>query len=411
MFKFVSDPNLLIAGLLLALAQCLAALPWLWSVDPNSFRKNWKNPQSLGLAVITVIGLGAALAAFIGYFGDSDGLRGYGRWYAALLHLQLLIGVFILGPRLFGLILPKTGAVALAAYREGWRQPMFWLIGGGAALMMLASVYIPYYTFGDDYKMMKMIGFDIVMLASALFGILAASLSISEEIEGRTAITVMSKPINRRSFLIGKYLGILMACGSLALLLAWMLNWTLLLNAQQEKIITVDDKMTEQAQHFVVPKIKGVFGHSTAEVFSEGIGAWTGDSIANTIGVTLGFGQVMILVAIATALATRLAFVVNILITMVIYFLGNLAPVVVKATDRNPEGNVGLGLIRFFGKVFDTLLPALEHFQMNTAVVRENPLDLWQFGGFVLTVLLYSLIYTTVVLLVGLLLFENRDLA
>ena len=60
--------------------------------------------------------------------------------------------------------------------------------------------------------MMKQIGFDVVMLSAALFGVLAASMSISEEIEGRTAVTLMSKPVNRRQFLIGKFLGILMAC-------------------------------------------------------------------------------------------------------------------------------------------------------------------------------------------------------
>ena len=84
---------------------------------------------------------------------------------------------------------------------------------------MASSIVIPYFTFGDDYKMMKQIGFDIVMLAAVLFGVLAASMSISEEIEGRTAITVMSKPINRRQFLIGKFLGILLACAAMSLML------------------------------------------------------------------------------------------------------------------------------------------------------------------------------------------------
>jgi ABC-type transport system involved in multi-copper enzyme maturation permease subunit len=360
--------------------------------------------------VLFWIGLGVAFATFLSYFGDSAGLRSYGRWYGSFLQLQLLAGLFILGPHLFSLIAPKTGAVALAAFREGWRQPMFWLITGGSALFMLFSVYIPYYTFGDDYKMMKMIGFDVTMLAAALFGVLAASLSISEEIEGRTAITVISKPINRRSFLLGKYLGILMACGSMALLLAWTLNWTLLLNAQEERIVEVVDEMTKQAQEKTVPAMRSLFRSPKAEVFAEGIGYWFGDSLAHSTGVALGFGQVMILVAIATALATRMAFVVNVLITLVIFFLGNLAPVVVKATDRN-DGSTALGLVRFFGKIFDTLLPALEHFQMNTATVRETPIDLEQFITYVGTVLGYALIYTVVTLLVGLLLFENRDLA
>jgi hypothetical protein len=48
---------------------------------------------------------------------------------------------------------------------------------------------------------------------------------------------------------------------------------------------------------------------------------------------------------------------------------------------------------------------------MGPAVIREIPLNLWQFGWYVLTVLGYSLIYTVIALLVGLLLFEDRDLA
>ena len=59
-----------------------------------------------------------------------------------------------------------------------------------ANALIWLSVAIPYFTFGDDYKMMKQIGFDVVMLSAALFGVLAASMSISEEIEGRSVAEV-----------------------------------------------------------------------------------------------------------------------------------------------------------------------------------------------------------------------------
>jgi hypothetical protein len=67
--------------------------------------------------------------------------------------------------------------------------------------------------------------------------------------------------------------------------------------------------------------------------------------------------------------------------------------------------------VSFLGKLFDVLLPALEFFNMGPAIIRESPLDLWQFAGYVLTVFGYSVIYTGIALLVGLLLFEDRDLA
>ncbi len=87
--------------------------------------------------------------------------------------------------------------VAFAAYREACRQPMFWLITLITIIATWIAVAFPYFTFGDDYKMMKQIGFDVMMIAAVLFGVLASSMSISEEIEGRTAVTLMSKPQRR----------------------------------------------------------------------------------------------------------------------------------------------------------------------------------------------------------------------
>src|SRR6516225_7308683 len=130
----------------------------------------------------------------------------YGRLYGSALHIQLfadfLLGIFCL----MLLIWPKAAAVALAAFREGVRQPMFWLLALLAAGLMSVSPFIPYFTFGEDY---------------VVLGVLAASMSISEEIEGKTAITLMSKPVSRRQFLLGKFAGILLV----TILLTGVLGW------------------------------------------------------------------------------------------------------------------------------------------------------------------------------------------
>src|SRR5207244_1715939 len=104
----------------------------------------------------------------------------------------------------------------------------FWLLLGAAFLLMVISPFIPYFTFGEDLVMVKELGYDTVMLAAVLFGALAASMSISEEIEGRTAVTLMSKPVSRRQFLLGKFVGIVLAAGVLfALLGVWFQGITL----------------------------------------------------------------------------------------------------------------------------------------------------------------------------------------
>lgn len=412
--NWLTNPNLLLGGVILALLQVLAALPWLRSIDSRGFDRGLRNPQSIGYALAVFLALALGFAAFLGIKGDSSNLRLYGRGYGAILHLQLLIDLFLLAPAALTVVWPKGGAVALAAYREGWRQPMFWLIGVFAILTTWLSVVIPYFTFGDDYKMMKQIGFDVVMLAAALFGVLAASISISEEIEGRTAITLMSKPVNRRQFLLGKFLGILMACGAMSLVLGLNLNAALRAMPEFDKSSgEVVDPMPAQANEVFAPKAAKLLPAGAGRTVAEGAAMWFGESFAHTWGIALGFGQVMILVAIATALATRLPFIVNLVVCLIIYFLGHLAPVVVRVTEHagGPNPSTGVGLIKFLGNLFDVFLPALEFFTMGPAIIREAPLRLVEFIIYVATVLGYAVIYTVIALIVGLLLFEDRDLA
>ena len=408
------SPNLLLGSVILALLAALAALPALYDLDPKGFRKQASNATGIGMAVLVFLGGVAAIALFLSYKSDSDSLQFYGRLYAAALHLLLIIDLFLYGPHLLILVWPKGGAVALSAFRESWRQPMFWLIMSFGALSTWIAVVLPYFTFGDDFKMMKNIGFDIIMLCSLLFGTLATSISISEEIEGRTAITVMSKPITRRQFLLGKFLGVLMACGLMSALLLVNLNFALLANPEFDPINKdrAFDPMPEQAKASLVPWVQNHMPAGPARVFSGGAAMWVGECFAHSFGVLLVFGQVMVLVAIATALATRMTFVINLVIVLFIYLLGHLAPVIVKATDAvGGVQTTAQGLINFMARMFGATLPALEHYTMGPAIIRETPIDLWQFAVYVLSVSGYTLIYTAIALIVGLLLFEDRDLA
>ena len=185
-----------LCGTFWCLVQVIAALPWLAAVDPQTFRSALRKPVNWAIAVGTCLALGIALALFVRIVQDASRLVIWGKAYGAILHAQLTIDCFCLVFPLLMLFWPRGTAVALAAFREGVRQPMFWLITAFAGGIMLISPFVPYFTFGEDFKMVREIGYNIIMLAGVLFGVLAASLSISEEIEGRTAITVMSKPVH-----------------------------------------------------------------------------------------------------------------------------------------------------------------------------------------------------------------------
>jgi hypothetical protein len=420
----------ILVGFVLMLIQLLAALPWmalafLSSADLQALRRNPFSSRFLSRAGIAVgLCLAVSLLAAI-LVQNRESLETLGRLYAGILQVQLTVNLFIL---LFVVLLwrwPKGGAVALAAFREGVRQWLFWLLTLLAIVFMGFSVLIPYFTFGEDYLMVKQLGYDTIMLVAILFGALTASLSIGEEIEGRTAITVMSKPVSRRQFMLGKYAGIVLAALFMFGILGAYFEGVLLVKHWWDRLEPLTQPIESQASTQtwigVVPTPAWVQDTLTrwalpAQITDvlRGIGQWTAHTADTMPGLILCFSQVMVLVALAVALATRLPMVVNLVSVLLVYFLAHLTPVLLaisgKARVAAPNSAVAQ-LISFVARVFDTILPDLGSFRMDPALLSDAPPPPLPFAQYVGSVTLYGLVYTTIVLLLGLILFEDRDLA
>src|SRR5262249_54085554 len=247
-------------------------------------------------------------------------------------------------------------------------RPLFWLLSGLAFAALTVAPFWPYFTFGEDHIMVKELGLDTVMLFAALFGILAASLSISEEIEGRTAVTLMSKPVSRRQFLLGKFLGILLASLVMTGILSWLLHWVLftrpvfdpLENAHDLLQAQIAPNLTRMVQEWI--RAANMFYRAETLAFVNGFALQAADVLAALPGLIIGACQVMVLVAIAAALATRLPMLVNLPTCLLLFFLGNLSPVLVQVSQKLREqqgGGTTMDLINFMARLFDTVLPAL----------------------------------------------------
>src|SRR5262249_23756457 len=141
-------------GFVLMLIQFVAALPWLVLAFLSPDDRAALRRQPFAPWVLRAVGIGLAICVVVAFiFGtfvqSPDSLEALGRSYAALLQVQLTVDLFIVGFALVLWLWPKGGAVALAAFREGVRQWLFWLIAVGAAFFMFVSVFLPYFTFGE----------------------------------------------------------------------------------------------------------------------------------------------------------------------------------------------------------------------------------------------------------------------
>ncbi|MEM6601983.1 MAG: ABC transporter permease subunit, partial [Verrucomicrobiota bacterium] len=72
-----------------------------------------------------------------------------------------------------------------------------------------ASLYFTHFTFIDEFKFLKDIGSAAISVTGLLVAMIGAAQLIPAEIERRTIYTVLSKPVRRFEFLLGKYFGLL----------------------------------------------------------------------------------------------------------------------------------------------------------------------------------------------------------
>ena len=122
----------------------------------------------------------------------------------------------------------RTFVILRHTFFEAIVQPIFTLLLALGAVILFVFALLPFFTLGEDTVMFKSVGLDVILLLVLIVTLFATSRSIFEEIEDRTMLTLMSKPVRRWEVLIGKYLGIITAAllgiavlGAVIMLATW----------------------------------------------------------------------------------------------------------------------------------------------------------------------------------------------
>lgn len=282
-----------------------------------------------------------------------------------------LLAIYLLICRLF----PKLATIAVATARETTSQPIYYLALALGGFALLAFIYVPYNTFGEDVKMLKDSGMTLILVLSMFVALWTASVSIAEEVEGRTALTLLSKPIGRQQFILGKFLGIVWAITLLFILLGFLF------------LVTVSYKVPYDAREVAgsAPSWQACYR----------------EMISTLPGLVLAWMETIVLTAISVAVSTRLPMLPNLMICCSVYVLGHLGPVIVNSGAGKFE------IVRFFGRLIATVLPVLDDFNIQAAIAAGAAVPYaylgWAFA--------YCVLYSTIALLLALAMFEDRDLA
>lgn len=204
----------------------------------------------------------------------------------------------------------------------------------------------------------------IIQLTSAVIAIVLTVYMIPNEIERRTIYTILSKPVHRWQFLVGKYLG---AVGALGLMMALM------------SIVMIVAFLLQQRD--------------------------TAAALQLVQAPALFFVQMALLAAVAIFFSTFVAPLVNFFLTGGMFILGITFNPIVESLQNNPTTNpVTKGFMTLIG----TILPNFANYNVANPIINPtqtiiNPTTYY------INVTAYGIMYIGVLLIAGILIFERRE--
>lgn len=284
-------------------------------------------------------------------------------------------------------------------FKETIAQPIYPLVLLIGTAILGIFTFLPFFTLGEDTRMFKSVSIDVILLLVLIVTLLATSKSIYEEIEDRTMLTLMSKPVGRWEVLVGKYLGLILAAG----LAVFVLGLVLLAGTYQR--VPGDYLLTTKSLYAAdIQRLWDYRRMHMAGIYPSMLLVWL---------------QVSVLAAISVAISTRLSLVVNLPLVIILYLAGNLTRFI-PALMSDPKSSA---LTKVGGWIAATIFPFLSVFDLrhltvySTIRLKGSVFENGDEGIFASQMWMgtaaatgYAALYIVAALALGMLLFRNREL-
>ncbi len=317
----------------------------------------------------------------------------------------------------------KLFSIAKNTFIETIRQPVYAVIVAAALFLFFISPSLTMYTMEDDNKLLRELGLSTLFIAGLFIAVFSASAAITEEIETKTILTTLSKPIARYVFILGKFIGVIAA----VILAHYIFTIAMLMTIRHGVLSTVRDThdMTVIISATITIGISLAITAflnysydwkftSTAIVLIAVFATmfivflyfidrdWKFNPAGNGINLFDVYGSILLLIAlfILTAAALMFSARFNVLVTLSLciglFLLGLISDYVFGR----------LAETHLWAKIGKIVVPSLQVFWISDAIYEQSSKITI---GYITSCGIYGLIYTTAFILIAIALFERRQ--
>mgnify|MGYP001048789056 CR=1 FL=1 len=268
--------------------------------------------------------------------------------------------------------LRRIGLVAWHVFKEGVRDRVLYAIGAFALLLVASAILIAQITAGQDVKIIKDLGLAVIELAGVLMAIVIGVGLVAREIDRRSIFSLLTKPLPRWEFVVGKFAG---------LLLTVMVNVAGMTAALFLMLTFAHFRMT--------PEYRGVLDAPVVDPRLLLVMVMIGAELALLIAVALFF---------STFSSSAL---LSIVFTVGLYLAGLLSQDLRRFGDIVDVSPAVAWVVQAVGWI----IPAFSAFDIKSQVVHGLPLP----DGFVPMTLAYAALYATALIAASVGLFSRRE--
>lgn len=251
----------------------------------------------------------------------------------------------------------KVRAIAANTFKEAIRDRILYLLLFFAAVCIAFSRLLALLTVGDRVKIIKDVGLASLSLFGALMAILMGTGLVYKEIDKKTVYSILSKPIRRSQFLLGKYLGLILTLFIMLSLMSFIFLTLIFFHT-----FTIEWKLL--------------------------------------VAIAYIFIEVCLITAVALLFSCFSTPILSSVFSLSFYLIGHLSWGL-ESTIKKMKPGLGTSLIQ----ILYTFLPDLENFNFKTEVVHNLPIP----SEIFLYSLLYGIFYSAFLLALAILLFRRRD--
>jgi len=252
----------------------------------------------------------------------------------------------------------KTWAICLNTFRETVRDKVFILLVVFALIMIVASRIFGFLSVGQEIKIVKDLGLGSISVFSLLVAIFVGTTLVHKEIDKRTVYTIISKPIHRYQFIIGKYAG---------------LNLTILVNMV----------------------VMSVFFYLSVRLMR---GTW---SLDLGLAILLIYVEVMMVTGLALLFSTFASPTLSAVFTFLSYVAGHLSNDLKFFGEQSENILVNITSVGLY-----YVLPNLSKFNVKNEAVHGFAIP----AGFYIYSIVYGLLYCAMLVIVSSFIFERKNL-